>query len=223
MNKLLKQIHLILNFFYFYFLLKKNFLISSEDEFKNLHLYVNKNDTVIDIGANIGRYSFELAKIVGDNGSVFSIEPMSRSFSILLYLIQFSNTKNIIPFNFAISNKTRKINMNEASNKIYKNSLFSTFTESKIVKNKTKKSNVHYSLKLDDLKIKEKITFIKIDCENHEMQVLIGGLNLIKKNRPTVLVENNKNYKKIYKFFKKINYHPVKTNKPSRNTIFISK
>ncbi len=37
--------------------------------------YVKKNNTVIDVGANIGTVTLLLANIVGKNGNVYSIEP----------------------------------------------------------------------------------------------------------------------------------------------------
>jgi len=43
--------------------------------------------------------------------------------------------------------------------------------------------------KLDDILISNRIGFIKIDVEGHEKNVLEGAKNLIKKNKPNLLVE----------------------------------
>ena len=43
--------------------------------------------------------------------------------------------------------------------------------------------------KLDDLLINNNIGFIKIDVEGHEKNVVMGAINLIKKNKPNLLVE----------------------------------
>ena len=45
------------------------------------------------------------------------------------------------------------------------------------------------SEKLDDILINNSIGFIKIDVEGHEKNVLQGAKNLIKKNKPNLLVE----------------------------------
>jgi hypothetical protein len=63
---------LYLQSLYFYFQLIRGKLISREIEFSLLDLFLNKNDTFIDIGSNIGRYSFRASNIVGNNGKIFS-------------------------------------------------------------------------------------------------------------------------------------------------------
>jgi FkbM family methyltransferase len=213
------KIPLFISIFYFYLLLKFKKLVSSEYEFYILKNFVKKNDCVLDIGSNIGRYTFQLSTLVGKNGFVYSFEPMQRSFLILSSLLYLSNIKNIIPINLAISNKTKKILMQEQSS-LSKNYLFNTNTESKIVNKILKNSFFKYSLKIDDLNIKEKISFIKIDCEGHEIQVLFGAKKLIKKNKPILLVENNS--KKLGIFLKKLNYIESKINIKSRNVIFVN-
>jgi FkbM family methyltransferase len=145
---------------------------------------------------------------------------MQRSFLILSSLLYLSNIKNIILINLAASNKTKKILMQEQSSP-KKNYLFDTNTESKIVDKVTKEAFFNYSFKIDDFNIKEKISFIKIDCEGHEIEVLSGATKLIKKNKPTLLVENNS--KKLSIFLTKLNYVQKKLNIKSRNVIFINR
>ena len=58
--------------------------------------------------------------------------------------------------------------------------------------------------KYDELKISDKIFFIKIDVEGFDDLVLYGMRNFLKKNNPVILVEyNQSNFMKIYKFLKK--------------------
>ncbi|MDP7196601.1 MAG: FkbM family methyltransferase [SAR202 cluster bacterium] len=61
--------------------------------------------------------------------------------------------------------------------------------------------------KLDDLNIKEKIDFIKIDVEGNEKYVILGGIETIKKNKPIIWVETwEENSHLIVDLFKKIGY-----------------
>ena len=219
-NFFLKKIPLFISIFYFYFLLYIRKLTSAEYEFFILRNFVKKNNVVLDIGSNIGRYTFELSSIVGCKGTVYSFEPMHRSFLILLSLTYLSGKKNIIPINLAISNKTNKIIMEEQSSPS-NNYLFDTNTESKITHKPSKNNLGTYSVKIDDLNIKEKISFIKIDCEGAELDVLKGAINLIKKNKPIIMVENNSN--KLVGFLSKLRYQPKKIKTKSRNFIFIYK
>lgn len=145
---------------------------------------------------------------------------MQRSFLILSSLLYLKDIKNVILINLAASNKTKKILMQEQSSSI-KNYLFDTNTESKIVDKVIKNSFFKYSIKIDDLNIREKISFIKIDCEGHETEVLYGAIKLIKKNKPILLVENNS--KKLSLFLNKLKYVKKIVNIKSRNVIFINK
>ena len=65
--------------------------------------------------------------------------------------------------------------------------------------------------KLDDIKINNKIGFIKIDVEGHEKNVLIGGQALIKENKPVMVIEieerhTKKPIKETINFIKNLNY-----------------
>jgi FkbM family methyltransferase len=215
-----KKTFFFIGIIYFSFLLKLKKLVSREGEFFILRKFVKKNQITIDIGANIGRYSFELSNIVGKKGLVYAFEPMHKSYLTLLALIIMNDIKNIIPFNLALSDKSSFVRMIEFSSLGKKSYIFSTQTESRIVNNK-KNSIIKHSIKLDDLKIKKKISFIKIDCEGSEMKVLKGGKNLIKVNKPVLLVENLDN--KIPKYLKSFGYKEFFNNKKSRNKIFIHK
>ena len=73
-----------LGIFFFYDQLRKKKLKSAEPEFDILKKFLKKNENVIDIGANIGRYSFELSSLVGKNGTVYAFEPILRNYLIFV-------------------------------------------------------------------------------------------------------------------------------------------
>lgn len=72
------------------------------------------------------------------------------------------------------------------------------------------KKKIFYSVK--KIKIRKlnshkiKFQFIKIDTEGFEYQVIMGGIKLIKKNNPIILLEVNKNLSKISKILYRIGY-----------------
>ena len=216
-----KNIYFFIGVIYFSILLKNNKLVSAEYEFYHLRKIVKKNQNVIDVGANIGRYSFKLSKLVGKNGLVYAFEPMNKSFLTFLALITFSKVKNILPFNFALSNKSNFVFMKELESSQKKNYIFGTQTESKIV-NKKKNSIVKYCIELDKIDIKKKISFIKIDCEGFELEVLQGSKRLIKKNKPIILFEYNDN-KKVINYLKSLGYNEILKKQKSRNKLFAHK
>ena len=219
-----KKIFFGIGIIYFFYLLKRGRLISSEDEFYTLKKFVKKNQNVIDVGANIGRYSFKLSQIIGKKGLVYAFEPMHKSYLTLLSLIIFSGIKNILPFNLALSNKSSFVMMKEfesQTTKKYKNYVFGTQPESRIVNNE-KDSVIKYSIKLDEMKLKKKISFIKIDCEGFELQVLKGAKYTIKKNKPVILVEHS-NLNTISSFLVSLGYKEINKGQKSRNKLFIHK
>ena len=50
--------------------------------------------------------------------------------------------------------------------------------------------------RLDNLLLKKKIGFIKIDVEGHEKNVILGSKEVIKKNKPNLLVEIEERHSK---------------------------
>tara|TARA_B100000787_G_scaffold143281_1_gene112829 strand:+ start:176 stop:898 length:723 start_codon:yes stop_codon:yes gene_type:complete len=221
--------------FYFFNLLKKKKLNSSEKEFFILNKIIKKNENAVDIGANIGRYSFKLSSIVGRKGTVFSFEPVSRIYLILISLIFLKNSKNIIPLNLALSNRGSFLYVAPVKTTSTKKTSFkyNTYTASKIIKNS--KPNT-YGMKLDDLNFSKKISFIKIDCEGYEFEVLNGGMNLLKKHKPNLLIEFTSTgllmsfektfygkQKKIINLLKILGYEAINLKLKSRNKLFIHK
>lgn len=67
--------------------------------------HVKEGDYVVDAGANIGFFTMQLAKAVGDKGKVIAIEPDERNFKYLKRNIELNGYKNIIPVMKAVSNE----------------------------------------------------------------------------------------------------------------------
>jgi hypothetical protein len=55
-------------------------------------------------------------------------------------------------------------------------------------------------------KIDYKIDLIKIDTNGFELNIIKGLLNIIKINKPALIIEINKDNKEISKILKKLNY-----------------
>ena len=55
-------------------------------------------------------------------------------------------------------------------------------------------------------KINLKIHLIKIDVNGHELSVIKGLNNIIKKDKPALIIETDKNINKINEYLKKFNY-----------------
>ena len=151
-----------------------------EAELRLLPFLVDKNKYSIDIGANMGLYTYFLSKL---SKKVYAFEPHKK----LTKFLEKATKNNVTVMNCAVSNnegekafyiplaKGRKL-LNIAS--LEKNSI----NQPHYVEETTK------TILLDTLKL-DNIGFIKIDVEGHELAVLEGAKKTIEKFRPVMLIE----------------------------------
>lgn len=85
--------------------------------------YLRSGDTVFDVGANIGYFSLEFARLVGNSGKVVSFEPHPQIFKVLSRNITRNNYQNVSLKNVACGQKTGTVQLflsgqNEGNHKI---------------------------------------------------------------------------------------------------------
>ncbi len=150
-----------------------------------IHNIVKEDMNVIDIGAHIGWYSIHLAKKAKH---VYSFECSPKSFNYLCANIALNKLDyNITKYNIALSNKktTTKYYIRDpldgGGNGICKLQKDDT--------NNTPHIDV-YTDTLDSFNLNN-IGFIKIDVEGHELEVLMGATETLKRNNyPQILFES---------------------------------
>jgi len=139
------------------------------------------NNSILDVGANIGNHSIQFSKKFD---KILSFEPHKRIFEILSSNVK--QFKNIECFNFGLGKKNCQINLFEDSQ---------NFGASSSTNNSETKSHSKIEIKkLDDFfsNMTQKISLIKIDVEGMEYDVLLGAKNIIEKNKPIICFEQNK-------------------------------
>ena len=176
--------------------IRKNY----EKELKFIDKFSDKSKDALDIGVYRGVYSYKLAKFFN---FVHSFEP-----NPLLFPYLNKNLKKIINnielYNFALSNNNGETLLKLP---IRSKSIFSTNIEElyqlgaasihpKKNFNKFKEIFVKKK-KLDEFKINNKIGFIKIDVEGHEIEVIDGAKKTILDNMPVLLVEIEERHSQI--------------------------
>jgi len=172
---------------------------NEETELELLKKIIIPKSDVIDIGVYRGVYTFEMSKYAK---MVHSFEPNPLIFNYL-----FKNLRKIINnvtlYNFAISDKSKKVNLkipirNPNANKKNYEEYFALGRSSIHLKNTFQKFKTFkvYSKKIDDFIFSNKISFIKIDVEGHEKNVVKGCKKLIKKDKPVLLIEIEERYTK---------------------------
>lgn len=159
--------------------------------FKNT---ISKGSIVFDVGANIGAHSLLFSKIVGENGKVFSFEPIKYNLVKLNLNKHLNDAKNIEIINSAVSEVSGEVEIfevdenqfHQGSSSLYKNEYLSSLNK------KALKKNIIKSISLDDFVESRniKVDFIKMDIEGGELSALKGCKNLLK-HKPKLLIEYN--------------------------------
>lgn len=198
----------------------KNATVSEGDneiDLKIVRHLINLGDLVIDIGANIGLYTLFLSRFVGEQGCVYSIEPVPITFKLLSHNVKKLRLNNVKLFDCGISDKNGSAIM-EVPEYI---SGGENFYQAHLVDNATK----HTSLRQFEVNLKtldsllfnstKKVNFIKIDTEGYEYQVVKGSKLIISKAKPACLIEVSddpedemSNAFTLFNFFREEGYQP---------------
>ncbi len=159
---------------------------------KNPFLDLQKNFTIIDIGANVGLMSLQFAKRV-PQGKVYSFEPTHYALERL---------KKNLSLNPDIADRVTVINSFVSENSNTNPSILAYSSWKVNGERDSREHPVHLgtpkdtqgvpSVSLDDFVQRErleKIDFIKIDTDGHEYEVFKGGEKAIAKYRPKIIFE----------------------------------
>ena len=201
--------------YYFFRSIIIYFNIFEEDFDILINFFQNKKINIIDVGASDGiATNFFLKKLIVKK--IYCYEPHFYFLKKLEILKKKYN--NIIIKKFGISNKNQKIKIYFPVFKLFSKYfpiLTYTFYNKKDLTNQIlvdfgKKSNlkIHdsYINLIKFKKLKEKIHLIKIDVNGFEYDIIKSMLPQIRRDKPLIVLENNKEIKKISYLLKKINY-----------------
>ena len=141
-------------------------------------------DTFIDVGGNKGDFALLAAKITGDSGKVFCIEPEPTNCGWICKSIQLNKYQNVELCSIALSNDD-----SEALLYLGTKSGFHTLLSGQPERNQgcVKVTTRTLDSLLKDRKISS-VQMIKIDVEGAELQVLRGSVETIKNNPDIVLL-----------------------------------
>lgn len=144
--------------------------------------FVNTYNLAIDIGANVGFFSTRLAKIFKE---VQSFEPADKNYSCLKENVKIFN--NIKIYKLAIGDKEEELDLELPKDNL--NCGAFSFKDFKHIKERKYIERVQI-VTLDSLYLNPNL--IKIDTQGFEKNVLLGGLETIKRSTPIILAEVGK-------------------------------
>ncbi|OBQ55380.1 FkbM family methyltransferase [Tamlana sp. s12] len=180
----------------------RNIIISNEV----LKLYPGD---IIEVGANIGTETISFADIAKKcNKQVYAYEPLPVNFKTLEKNKNKNQLQNLEIFEILVSDEPGKGKLkipnkkNSGSGYIEKNTKEGTL-ECKVIT-------------LDQFLSDKIISFLCIDVEGFEFQVISGGAKLIRDHRPIIVTEVNQNYLRnrgrvdlevFYQYFRNLDYN----------------
>lgn len=176
---------------------------------KNL---INKGDTVIDIGANLGYYSILFSRWVGNTGKVYAVEPIE------LYNKVFNEfTKgrdNIELLSYALGSEEKKITLVTSSRSGYFNTGLPHVYDSKRDGDMNDQEFKFEAQMVSPKKLfgdLDRIDYVKCDIEGLEYTVLSEMKDILDKHKPIVQVEVWSDTKEqVMTLFENLGYTPHK-------------
>ncbi len=164
-------------------------------------------DTVIDIGAHIGKHTIFSSRCVGKRGRVIAIEAHPRNYMHLIKNLKINSIRNVHPINVAVDEANRQVDLYEAAESGW-HSVNPVLLHDKKIKRK-----IRVPAKTLDTIVEEfglsRIDWIKIDVEGGENRVLLGGIRSLRIFKPKTLIEihNADIGTKVIKTLKKVDYN----------------
>ena len=161
--------------------------------------YIKEDSIVLDVGANFGQLSVLLSKSK-KNVEVYSFEASKYIFEILEKNIKINNT-NVKLFHNLVGNETEQ----ELFIKKLNISKFNTYGSNMIEKIDTRNENNPNiekinSIKIDDIFFNKKISFMKIDVQGYDLEVLKGSKKTIAKHQMPIIFEYEEDFAKDFNY-----------------------
>jgi FkbM family methyltransferase len=176
---------------------KEDFTVMTKHEEEIMGLFRPKQgDTVVDIGAHMGRYTITSSKSVGASGKVIAVEAHPYNFRILMHNLRSNNLKNVSALNCAVYSKKAKLKLylpDEHLGYTMHHSLMTNYLTSKY-SNEIQRRYIEVEADTLDnlLKVRgiNEVNWIKIDVEGAEYEVLKGAKEILSASKDiSILVE----------------------------------
>lgn len=155
--------------------------------------YIKKGDFIVDIGAHEGDTTVPMALAAGSEGLTLGLEPNPNVFKVLQVNANLNRDKtNIIPLNFAATPDDGEFTFG-SGDPSYGNGGIIGFTYNE-------KRNTRYTFQVTGKNLQnylrsnypnqlDKLTFIKIDTEGYDKEIIKAISELIDKYRPYLVTE----------------------------------
>lgn len=171
----------------------------------------------VDVGANIGHVTCFLSRCVGEGGRVYSVEPIPETFDVLRHNIRKLRLRNVEAFNCALSSREGAARMavpeyEDGGRNYYESRVMEPGEAGGAALTVTVRLR-----RLDELLFRTPppVHFMKIDAEGHELEVLLGAEQIVRRDHPVLLIEvagdpeaPGSSAQKLFQFLEQEGYRP---------------
>jgi FkbM family methyltransferase len=158
--------------------------------------FIKKGDLVIDIGANIGDTTVLMALAAGSSGITLGFEPNPYVYNILKINASLNKGKqNIVPLPYAITVKEEEFYYISSEASFANGGISSTKNSAHgkyIYPDKIKGVNLQVLLEQNYKDKLKNLSFIKIDTEGYDKEIIKSISGLIEKYKPVIVAESFK-------------------------------
>lgn len=148
--------------------------------------FIQPGWTVLDVGANIGAHTVELARMVGIDGLVFAFEPQRLVHQVLCANLAANNIENVMAMQAALGARPSRAAIARPDYGAPEN-----FGGLSLLEAPTGASEPVSLATIDTLSLSA-CHFIKIDVEGMEVEVLRGAGAVLSRFRPLLYLENDR-------------------------------
>lgn len=157
-----------------------------ESEVNVFRRFMTPGDVAVDVGANIGAHTLALARLAGDRGFVYAVEPQRLVFQTLCANIALNSLNNVHCLNAAAGDAPGWLRLTDPDPEAPNN--FGGAQVAQLAG--APLAPPVASITLDDLLDLPAVKLVKIDVEGMEAAVLRGARRTLDRCKPLLYVEN---------------------------------
>lgn len=170
---------------------------------------IKPGNVCIDIGANLGYYSWFMSKHCGENGKLIAIEPVPLFGKIWCRNLKPATYTNFRLENCALGSENKRVKMSTPQvNGVLHHGMTHVVDE----KEPQQSAQYEVDMKIPDELFAElkRLDFVKVDVEGYEFHVFSNMMKTLATFRPLIQTElsGKENRSKVITLLTSLNYHP---------------